>query len=215
MVLDYTPGEGAIKHTAYFSDNFDDVSNRDPAHSLGSIAPWPGVSVTAFVVGYDDDDIVVNIQGDDPLIPPKPIHQVATNLATHDNVRSATLCEPIESAEELMDPNIVKVVMNKRNYALYFSRAPIPWERKNFPPKPGQPLEAIHYRHRGIYAYRVGFLIEYTEWRESPLEEIERLEQLRSLWHGARIHVGLAKEKIPPDVNTAEDLEKVRKIMEK
>lgn len=159
----------------------------------------------AVALSYEDDEIIVNVQGDEPLIPPQSIKQVATNLAIHENVKSATLCEPIKDFDELMNPNIVKVVMNQRNHALYFSRAPIAWNRE---------LSAgTHYRHRGIYAYRVGFLLEYTQWEPCELENMEHLEQLRTLWHGVRIHVDISKQKIPPDVNTIEDLEKIRKMM--
>jgi 3-deoxy-manno-octulosonate cytidylyltransferase (CMP-KDO synthetase) len=186
------------------------VCMTSPDHTSGT----DRIAEAVVALGYSDDDIVVNIQGDDPLIPPKPIHQVATNLAAHDNVKSATLCQPITNADELLDPHIVKVVLNHRGYAMYFSRAPIPWERSSFPPDAGASLLTTHYWHRGIYAYRVGFLIQYTEWGPCPPEEMERLEQLRTLWYGARIHVGLAKEKIPPDVNTQEDYERVKAIIE-
>ncbi len=165
-------------------------------------------------LGYDDDDIIVNIQGDEPLIPPKPIHQVALSLVSYENAKVATLCEPIRTVEELLDPSAVKVIMNRRNYAMYFSRAPIPWDRDAFPLTVEQPLTTQHYRHRGIYAYKVGFLLEYVEWGPCDLEETEALEQLRILWHGGRIHVAVSKEKIPPDVNTPEDLERVRKLVE-
>ncbi|MCK4608005.1 MAG: 3-deoxy-manno-octulosonate cytidylyltransferase [Gammaproteobacteria bacterium] len=171
------------------------------------------VAEAAVKLGYDDDDIIVNLQGDEPLIPPKPIHQVANNLAEHDNVKVATLCELITTSTDLLDPNIVKVIMNHRNYALYFSRAPIAWDRSSFPLQPGQELTSTHYRHRGIYAYRVGFLLEYTQWEECDIEHMEGLEQLRTLWNGAKIHVDIANEKIPPDVNTEEDLCKLRKLM--
>lgn len=166
-------------------------------------------------LGYEDDEIIINVQGDEPLIPPKPIHQLAINLAEHDNIRVATLCEPLTSVEELFDPNIVKVVLNQRGYAIYFSRAPIPWNRDVFPLKNNAefPKEMVCYRHRGIYAYRVGFLLEFMEWLPSPLEKLEKLEQLRTLWYGGKIHVGISKEKIPSDVNTQSDLEVVRKLI--
>lgn len=186
------------------------VCMTSPTHVSGT----DRIAEAVVNLGYDDDDIIVNIQGDEPLIPPKPIHQVATNLATHSNIKTATLCEPIQSVEELLNPANVKVVMNHRNYALYFSRAPIAWERKTFPPNHEQPLTSIHYRHRGIYAYRVNFLFEYTEWGPCQLEETEGLEQLRTLWNGGKIHVSVSKEKIPPDVNTKEDLEYISKLMD-
>ncbi len=167
----------------------------------------------AVALSYEDDEIIVNVQGDEPLIPPQSIKQVATNLAIHENVKSATLCEPIKDFDELMNPDIVKVVMNQRNHALYFSRAPIAWNRKLSSSQSGKTLIGTHYRHRGIYAYRVGFLLEYTQWEPCELENMELLEQLRTLWHGVRIHVDISKRKIPPDVNTMEDLEAIRKMM--
>lgn len=165
-------------------------------------------------LGYPDDDVVVNVQGDEPLIPPGIITQVAHDLMGHDNIKMATLCEPIKSSDDLFNPHIVKVTMNRRGYALYFSRAPIPWARNEFPLKPGQALTGGEYfRHIGIYAYRVGFLQEYVAWEACPLELLEDLEQLRVLWNGGRIHVAVAKEKSPIGVDTEEDLEKVRKLI--
>ena len=106
--------------------------------------------------------------------------------------------------------------MNRRGYALYFSRAPIPWIQGQFPLKGNQSLTTSeHYRHIGLYAYRVGFLQEYITWESCPMEEMEALEQLRVLWHGGRIHVGMAKEKSALGVDTEEDLEKIRKLMTK
>jgi 3-deoxy-manno-octulosonate cytidylyltransferase (CMP-KDO synthetase) len=172
------------------------------------------VSEAAVALCYDDNEIIVNVQGDEPLIPPQAIKQVANNLAIHDNVKTATLCEPITNINELMNPNIVKVVMNHRNHALYFSRAPIAWNQELSPSNPDHVLSGIYYRHRGIYAYRVGFLLEYTQWESCELENTEHLEQLRTLWHGVRIHVDISKQKIPPDINTKEDLENIRGIMD-
>lgn len=167
-------------------------------------------------LGYQDDDIVVNVQGDEPLIPSAIISQVAQDLIDHDNIKMATLCEPIKNAEEIFDPNVVKVTMNRRGYALYFSRAPIPWARDKFPLKKNENFEiSEHFRHIGIYAYRVGFLQEYVAWEACPLEQLEALEQLRVLWNGGRIHVAIAKEKAPIGIDTEEDLEKVRRLLSK
>lgn len=168
----------------------------------------------ATVLGYEEDEVVVNVQGDEPLIPPVVIHQVATNLSLHENVRVSTLCEKIVDTAALFNPHNVKVVMNKRGYALYFSRAPIAWERDNFPPQEDTTLTGVHYRHVGIYAYRVGFLQEYLSWDPCPLEKMESLEQLRVLWYGGRIHVDTAKEHVPIGVDTEEDLEIVRKLIQ-
>ena len=161
--------------------------------------------------GFSDDDIIVNVQGDEPLIPPVIIRQVADNLAAC-SAGMATLAVPIESSEEAFNPNAVKVVMDKQGYALYFSRAAIPWERERF----AQSKETIgdcFLRHIGIYAYRAGFIRRYVNWAPSKLEQIELLEQLRVLWYGEKIHVAVAKEVPGTGVDTAEDLERVRAEM--
>ncbi len=159
-------------------------------------------------MGYAADDIIVNVQGDEPFIPPAVIRQVAQDLDQFKNARVSTLYEPIETIEALFNTNHVKVVMNKRGYALYFSRAPIAWDRDAFtmPPSPTQKLHTEHFRHIGLYAFRAGFLQEYTQWEASPLEQIEKLEQLRVLWHGGRVHLTQVQKKVPDDINTAEDL---------
>jgi 3-deoxy-manno-octulosonate cytidylyltransferase (CMP-KDO synthetase) len=176
-----------------------EVCMTSPDHESGT----DRIAEAVVKLGYEDDDIIVNVQGDEPLIPSETIKLVAKNLAVFENAKTATICEPITSAEELLDPNVVKVVLNKRGYAMYFSRAPIPWNDKK--------IKTKHYRHRGIYAYRVNFLLEFIEWEPCPLEQMERLEQLRTLWNGGKIHVGLIKDKIPTDINTPEDLEKIKK----
>ena len=174
------------------------------------------IAEAVVAMGYEDDDIVVNLQGDEPIIPPQVIHQVAQNLAKYENARVATLYEPIKTIEELFDPDNVKVVIGKRGYALYFSRAPIAWERDNFKINDNKGvIKGAHYRHVGLYAYHVKFLQEYMEWEPAPLEEMEHLEQLRVLWNGGRVHVARAKLPVPGDVNTPEDLEKIRKSMKK
>ncbi|MGR5119105.1 3-deoxy-manno-octulosonate cytidylyltransferase [Vibrio astriarenae] len=158
-----------------------------------------------------DDEIIVNVQGDEPLIPPVIIRQVADNLA-QSQAPMATLGVAIEDEEEAFNPNAVKVVTDANGYALYFSRATIPWDRDHFAKQEGglqQPLM----RHIGIYAYRAGFINNYVGWAPSQLEQIECLEQLRVLWYGERIHVELAKEAPEAGVDTPEDLEKVRAIL--
>jgi 3-deoxy-manno-octulosonate cytidylyltransferase (CMP-KDO synthetase) len=187
------------------------VCMTSPEHVSGT----DRVAEAAMQGSFEDNEIIVNVQGDEPLIPPKAIYQVASNLEEHDNIKVATLCEAIHNAEDLVNPNIVKVVINQRNHAVYFSRAPIPWNRDKFPLDKDNSVNGTYYRHRGIYAFRVGFLIEFVEWRECPLEAIEKLEQLRTIWHGGRIHVELSKEKIPQDINTKEDLVAVKKLFSK
>lgn len=158
--------------------------------------------------GFSDNTVIVNVQGDEPMIPPAIIRQVAENLAAR-NVGMATLAVPIHSAEEAFNPNAVKVVMDAQGYALYFSRATIPWDRDRF----AQSRETIgdtFLRHIGIYGYRAGFIRRYVNWQASPLEQIEMLEQLRVLWYGEKIHVDVASVVPGTGVDTAEDLERVR-----
>ena len=160
---------------------------------------------------YDDDEIIVNLQADEPLLAPDTIKQVAADLAEHDNVKVATLCQPITEADELFNPSVVKVVLNRRHYAMYFTRAAVPWELDNFSNKRDSvAVNGNHYRHIGIYAYRVGFLSDYVEWQDCPIEPLERLEQLRILWNGGRIHMCIANKKVFPGVDTEEDLQRVR-----
>jgi len=158
------------------------------------------------------DEIVVNVQGDEPMIPPSIIRQVADNLARSD-APMATLAVEIDHADEVFNPNAVKVVMDKNGYALYFSRASIPWDRDNFAKRP-QEIHQNLLRHIGIYAYRAGFINTYINWEPSTLEKIESLEQLRVLWHGEKIHVDVAIEPPPAGVDTPEDLEKVRLLIQ-
>lgn len=158
-----------------------------------------------------DDDIIVNVQGDEPLIPPIIIQQVAKNLATS-GAPMATLAVNIDKTDDIFNPNAVKVVTDKNGYALYFSRAAIPWDRDNFSKTP---IEIHQYvkRHIGIYAYRAGFINTYINWPSSPLEEIESLEQLRVLWYGEKIHVDLATENPAAGVDTPDDLARVRRMI--
>lgn len=159
-------------------------------------------------MAFADDTIIVNVQGDEPMIPPAIIRQVAENLAQRD-VGMATLAVPIHSAEEAFNPNAVKVVMDKNGYALYFSRATIPWDRDRFA-QSRDAIDGSFLRHIGIYGYRAGFIRRYVTWAPSALEHNEKLEQLRVLWHGEKIHVGVAREVPGTGVDTQADLERVR-----
>jgi 3-deoxy-manno-octulosonate cytidylyltransferase (CMP-KDO synthetase) len=159
-----------------------------------------------------DEAIVVNVQGDEPLIPPAVIEQVAANLATAEEAAIATLCEPIEDVARLRDPAVVKVVTDHRGLALYFSRAVIPWPRDMQPTDPLEP--GLWWRHLGLYAYRAGFLRRFTAWEVAPIERLESLEQLRALYNGERIHVAAACAPVPGGVDTAEDLAAVRELLE-
>ena len=157
-----------------------------------------------------DDDVIVNIQGDEPLIPIENVIQAADLLVDRSQAVMATLCERIMDTNEVHDPNCVKVVFNREQYALYFSRAPIPWQRGVF--DQGEIKIGDHYRHIGLYAYRAGFLKVYAQMEKSPLEQIESLEQLRVLWHNQKIAIAEAKTSTPPGVDTQADLDKIRKM---
>ncbi|GAA0784915.1 3-deoxy-manno-octulosonate cytidylyltransferase [Marinobacterium sediminicola] len=165
-------------------------------------------------LGFYADDIVVNVQGDEPLIPPRIINQVAHNLMAMPTAGIATLSEPIETLEALLNPNVVKVVTDHQGMALYFSRAPIPWPRDAFMQSQDVMPEGFSWqRHIGMYAYRVKMLNDFVCWPPAPLEQTECLEQLRALWHGVGIHVDAADEAPPAGVDTPEDLERVATIL--
>ena len=160
-----------------------------------------------------DDEIIVNVQGDEPLIPPVIIQQIAQNLAEN-QVNMATLAVKLETKEELFNPNCVKVVTDQKGMALYFSRAAIPFARDHFADCNDAFVASQSYlRHIGIYAYRAKFVNQYIRWQPTVLEKLESLEQLRALWYGEKIHVELAKEAPQVGVDTLEDLERVRQIL--
>jgi 3-deoxy-manno-octulosonate cytidylyltransferase (CMP-KDO synthetase) len=183
----------------------------DPGHPSGT----DRLAEVVRLLELPDDAIVVNVQGDEPLIPPAVIDQVAANLAAHRDCEIATLSVAIESVEELRNPNAVKVVADAQGRALYFSRAPVPWPRDAFAaPDPGLPENGRWWRHVGIYAYRVAFLHRYVSWPPAPLERLEQLEQLRALYHGVGIHVAPAVAEVPAGVDTHEDLLAVRERLE-
>lgn len=166
--------------------------------------------------GWGDDEIVVNVQGDEPLIPPAVINQVADNLRQAEEAGIATLAESLHDAAQLFNPNIVKLVRDVDNHALYFSRAPMPWARDAFAQGRDQlPPEALslYLRHLGIYAYRVGFLHDYVSWPPALIEQVEALEQLRALYQGVKIHVDVAAVALPPGVDTQADLDRVRAVL--
>ncbi|MGH8691655.1 MAG: 3-deoxy-manno-octulosonate cytidylyltransferase [Burkholderiales bacterium] len=150
-----------------------------------------------------DSQVVVNVQGDEPLIAPQLIRSVGNLLGKKRGASVSTACHAIHDAAALSSPNVVKVVLDAEGYALYFSRSQIPYPRAG---------GAACYRHAGIYGYRVGFLKKFAKLKAAPLENAEALEQLRVLWHGYRIAVTVAKREIPPGVDTPEDLEAVRRI---
>ncbi len=168
----------------------------------------------ATALGLAADAIVVNVQGDEPMIPPAIIDQVAANLAAHPRAAIATLAEPIDQAAALFNPNVVKVVTDRDGLALTFSRAPLPWARDAFAASREQlPADVPYRRHIGIYAYRAQFLHDFVAWGPCWLEDSECLEQLRALWHGVRIHVADALQAPPAGVDTPQDLERVRRLL--
>lgn len=167
----------------------------------------------AELLALGSDELIVNVQGDEPLIPPILIDQVALRLAADPEAAIATLAEPISDVETLFNPNAVKVVRSLTGRALYFSRAPIPWDREQFAAQPELLATDAWLRHIGIYAYRVSFLAAYRDLAPSSLEQLEQLEQLRALQHGYAIQVALASAINPPGVDTAEDLARVRSLL--
>lgn len=163
---------------------------------------------------YSDDQIIVNLQGDEPLMPPTVIKQVADSLEQYSQASMSTVCAKIDTAAELFDPHVVKVVRDENDMAIYFSRASIPWDRDAFASTTEVlPENSTHFRHIGLYAYRVGFLRQYIQWPQCELEKMESLEQLRAIWHGHLIHVAEAVEVPLAGVDTERDLEMVKSYL--
>jgi 3-deoxy-manno-octulosonate cytidylyltransferase (CMP-KDO synthetase) len=175
-----------------------------PDHPTGT----DRIAEVAQLLKLPADTLVVNVQGDEPLIPPELINQVAQTLADNTACAISTVAVPIIDTAEMHNPNVVKVVLNRANEALYFSRATIPFVRD---PEAG--MNITHLRHLGIYAYRADFLQAYTRLEPAPPEQAEALEQLRALWNGYRIAVHTTNEAPPAGVDTPEDLERVRRIL--
>ncbi|WP_114689283.1 3-deoxy-manno-octulosonate cytidylyltransferase [Polynucleobacter necessarius] len=166
------------------------------------------IAEVAQLLKLPNNALVVNVQGDEPLIPPELINQVARTLAEHEQCAISTVAVPIADIAEINNPNVVKVVLNRSGEALYFSRAPIPFVRDA-----QSSAKTIHLRHLGIYGYRANFLQAYTRLEPAPPEQAEALEQLRALWNGYSIAVHTALEASPAGVDIQEDLERVRKLL--
>jgi len=179
-----------------------DVMLTSKDHSTGT----DRLSEVVRKLNLQDDEIVINVQGDEPLIPPDLITDVAKTLSQHPQASIATAALAIHDPAEINNPNVVKVVMSQSHQALYFSRSAIPFSRN-----PEQ-HQAQHYRHIGMYAYRASFLKKFSQLPPAPIEEAEALEQLRALWHGHAIQVLLTDEAPPPGVDTTQDLERVRQV---
>ncbi len=186
------------------------VLMTSPDHQSGT----ERIAEVARLCQWHEDDVIVNLQGDEPLIPENYIETLASAMQEHAEMGIATLAAEIHDSEELFNPNAVKVVLNQAGFALYFSRAPIPWDRDLFA-KTQAELSSLmpHYRHIGMYAYRVNFLDRYCQWPRSPLEQIESLEQLRILWQGEPILVKVVPETPPAGVDTADDLARVEQLL--
>ncbi len=163
-------------------------------------------------LNWPDEAVVVNVQGDEPLIEPELIRATADTLARHSAAAMATVCHPLHDIDEVMSPNVVKVVLDQAGYALYFSRAPIPYARDTWAQVRELPVGLPVFRHVGLYAYRAGFLHAYPRLERPAIEVFESLEQLRALWHGYKIAVLTTEQPSPPGVDTAEDLAKVRAL---
>ncbi len=187
-----------------------EVCMTSAAHTSGS----DRLAEVARLLNWAPQDIVVNLQGDEPLMDPALIRQVAVDLAAHADARIATLATPIHTTAELFDPHAVKVVLDAEGYALYFSRATIPWDRDAFATTTeALPEGSRHYRHVGLYAYRADLLQHYSELEPCYIEQVEALEQLRALYHGVKIHVTLTEQPPGHGVDTEQDLARVEAVL--
>jgi 3-deoxy-manno-octulosonate cytidylyltransferase (CMP-KDO synthetase) len=199
----------------------DDLRVLDVARQSGAEARWTDaalpsgtdrIAAVASEEGWPDDTCVVNLQGDEPLTPGSLLDELAALLRRHPGADMATLGVPMRSEEDLNDPNQVKLVTDADGRALYFSRAPIPWDREAR--RAGRPCDlSLARRHLGLYAYRAGFLRRLTAEPPSALERMEQLEQLRALAIGAWIQVGIVDAAVPPGVDTPEDVDRLERLM--
>ncbi|MEJ2453214.1 MAG: 3-deoxy-manno-octulosonate cytidylyltransferase [Candidatus Thiodiazotropha sp.] len=187
-----------------------DVCMTSDRHRSGSDRIAEVVSIR----GWGDEEVIVNLQGDEPCMPPSLLKQVAQDMESHPAASITTLCAPIIQRSVLFDPHVVKVVVDAEGFALYFSRAPIPWHRDEFVDADRPlPKDTGFARHIGLYAYRAGYLAQFVSWKHAPIELAESLEQLRVLWHGGRIHVSQALEEPGHGVDTQQDLAKVARLL--
>ena len=162
---------------------------------------------------FDDDDIIINLQGDEPCLPASLIDQVAQDLTDYPDADIATLYQQITDKDQLFNPNVVKVVLDQQGYAIYFSRAPIPWLREHFPDTDNLPVPLPHKRHIGLYGYRASFLNHYKQLSACELEQVESLEQLRALYQGCKIHLSEATIEPGHGVDTEQDLLAVQRLL--
>lgn len=187
-----------------------DVVMTDPAHENGT----ERIAEVARLRNWSGDTVVVNLQGDEPLIPRSLIETTASSLLEHSQAGMSSVCTALESDQDVFDPNVVKVVLDRLGFAMYFSRASIPWDRDGYRDQPGVRTDKMPvYRHIGMYGYRVSFLNEYTRMEPCPLETTECLEQLRALWYGVKIHMAVIEEAPGHGVDTPDDVARVEQAL--
>lgn len=202
----------------WVATDHDEVAQAVRAHGLNVCLTSPDhasgtdrIAEVAALRGWGAEEIIVNVQGDEPLIAPELIGSVARHLHDHPLAAISTACHALHERAEMLNPNVVKVVLDREGHALYFSRAPIPYARDAF--AAGEfPATLPAYRHIGIYAYRAAFLKTYGSLAPAAIEQYEALEQLRALWHGYKISVAVTSAAPAPGVDTPEDLERVRSL---
>ena len=214
--------EQAVKAGAsdvWVATDHQQVADAVKAHGYNVLLTAPehvsGTDRIAEVVqqlNWADNEIVVNVQGDEPLISPLLIQEVAQHLHDHPQASISTACHGISDWATMFNPNVVKVVADRLNYAMYFSRAPIPFARDSFGAGGVFPEDLPVFRHIGIYAYRAAFLKIYNQLQPAAVEQFESLEQLRAIWHGYRISVAVTEHAPASGVDTQEDLDRVRKL---
>jgi len=187
-----------------------DVVMTSPDHENGT----ERIAEVAEIKGWDKDDVLVNLQGDEPLVPKALIEQTAQGLLQHPDAGMSSICTAIDNAEDAFDPNVVKVVLDCQGFAMYFSRAPIPWDRDLYKDGQDKITDIMPaYRHIGMYGYRVSFLQEYTRMQQCPIEQAECLEQLRALWYGVKIHMGITDQPPGHGVDTPDDIKRVEELL--
>ncbi|WP_221798769.1 3-deoxy-manno-octulosonate cytidylyltransferase [Oceanobacter mangrovi] len=188
-----------------------DVVMTSPDHENGT----ERIAEVARIKGWADDAVIVNLQGDEPLIPRSLIEKTASGLLENPVAGMSSICTPVRSDHDAFDTNVVKVVTDKQGFAMYFSRASIPWDRDGYKTNPGViTSRAPVYRHIGMYGYRVSFLKQYSEMEASPLELVESLEQLRALWNGIKIHMSVIDEPPGHGVDTPDDVARVEQMLQ-
>jgi len=172
------------------------------------------IAEVAKIKGWADEDVIVNLQGDEPLIPKSLIETTAASLINYPQAGMSSVCTPINDSADAFDPNAVKVVLDREQFALYFSRASIPWDRDGYKEESGVMTSKMPvYRHIGMYGYRVTFLRQYDEMESCPLETTESLEQLRALWYGVKIHMSIIAEPPGHGIDTQDDVARVEAIL--